>query len=1221
LDGLDEIAPNYTDPVLQLMKTLQNLPIKKVIISTRPELGEKLESKFNKERFNLLPFTRKEQEIFLVNCWKNTSETTEVELQKFSSQLLDAINETMEDEEFTGTPLTTKLISEVYKEQTQLGIQSDKIGVATNLYELYEKFVEEKIRINNEEKIKLVTSNVQAKRLIETDKNLLMVACQKLSLPILFSPEELMKFPKNDYSKLIEKEFLMVLKYGLISGQLGSEKFIHKTFAEFLALLYLIRRLNQEDIFLFSIRVVLLEKRFQVIRKMFDSILKDPSEEFGLDIFISVFSAISQVEEFPQIFDVACSEGNSKTIDFLFFSLVKEFLDPQEVTKFQKFLTDKTSAILQYFKSSNEFDILQKISKKFGIRIVKGIIQTKFECEDGAKTDLLSFALLDGEKLVNLLKNFKENLLLDSEFISFCFFHADESGLCFIQKVLNSKSSKQKVEACKEFLEIQKSGKVDATSILNHFRDHFNNSDPENSLLLDALKVEDFEAFKMLVEFVDDLSIFPRVFSKLLQFYLNKFGDQFNVLQLLRESLSPGPVKSNQFESCLESIKILVDHFSEDSRSLLQVLLARNESGGNFLATILDPSTTEDQFNFHIRSLQDIKKLLDFEIFKKLVLNLFDELISPSHTKVFLNFEEARVIEFLDVLGLDLAQELVVPENRNISQSQDHNLIKNFYRSVLNYFDAKIGQKTSSFEQLKFKAFRQLSIDYNFASFIKLKKKQDNLNHILIDLEIFRESSDGFRFVNDRDVQVFGLAKFREVLKEAEGFKATFEFPENTEIETLAEFLCLSAVAFTSEENPENLKKVREMDQGLIQISLLARNSIGQSFFHFLVDSGFQNSLMIEFLDFLKVHFGSDFVGEILKLKNNAGLTFWSHAFANKNISSLKEIKFGEFLEEILNKLCEKRTDFVNLKKLASDLIFGRENFERNFHEELVAIGDLAKVDGEVKFSDPCFLNYFALEEFHKYLKKIHQKEETFKFCGKLWNDRENFSELCWLIEKLFAQNLEATKKALDNFAWGGEKNEAAFFLSLDILIIELKTGKNLLFEQDEDKTTFLHKFCWYDYNWSEESVKKLFNKLKELKKFLPEKIFKDFLKLRDGVFGWTFLQWIESFKKFEIPFNFLCSELGLDFVRDFFLLSGNEFLLIQGSISEITKILNLFKINFGEVFVKTFLMRKNTINENFLLRYSDYSDPENSSDLLKLFDLIFSICGADLELFNDLFY
>jgi hypothetical protein len=39
------------------------------------------------------------------------------------------------------------------------------------------------------------------------------------------------------------------------------------------------------------------------------------------------------------------------------------------------------------------------------------------------------------------------------------------------------------------------------------------------------------------------------------------------------------------------------------------------------------------------------------------------------------------------------------------------------------------------------------------------------------------------------------------------------------------------------------------------------------------------------------------------------------------------------------------------------------------------------------------------------------------------------------------------------------------------------------------------------------------------------------------------------------------------------------------------------------------------------LSHYYVYSDPVKSSDLLKLLDLIFSIFGADLELFKDLFY
>jgi hypothetical protein len=95
--------------------------------------------------------------------------------------------------------------------------------------------------------------------------------------------------------------------------------------------------------------------------------------------------------------------------------------------------------------------------------------------------------------------------------------------------------------------------------------------------------------------------------------------------------------------------------------------------------------------------------------------------------------------------------------------------------------------------------------------------------------------------------------------------------------------------------------------------------------------------------------------------------------------------------------------------------------------------------------------------------------------------------------------------------------------------------------------------------------------------------------------------------------------------VQDFLLsksISGDSLNCFKGSITDFTQVINLFKNNFDKKFVKKFLMQKNNRDENFLLsRYFVYSKPENSSDLLKLLDLIFSIFGADLELFNDLFY
>jgi hypothetical protein len=148
LDGLDEIAPNYTEPVMNLIGNLIKLPIRKVIVSTRPELGDRLEREFQKLRCEILPFTSDEQETFLVSFWKGASGyLKESELQIFSKKLLHSINETVSDSDFTGTPLTTKLIGEIYNDQAVSGIGSDKIEGASNLFDLFNKLLKEKVEI------------------------------------------------------------------------------------------------------------------------------------------------------------------------------------------------------------------------------------------------------------------------------------------------------------------------------------------------------------------------------------------------------------------------------------------------------------------------------------------------------------------------------------------------------------------------------------------------------------------------------------------------------------------------------------------------------------------------------------------------------------------------------------------------------------------------------------------------------------------------------------------------------------------------------------------------------------------------------------------------------------------------------------------------------------------------------------------------------------------
>jgi hypothetical protein len=84
----------------------------------------------------------------------------------------------------------------------------------------------------------------------------------------------------------------------------------------------------------------------------------------------------------------------------------------------------------------------------------------------------------------------------------------------------------------------------------------------------------------------------------------------------------------------------------------------------------------------------------------------------------------------------------------------------------------------------------------------------------------------------------------------------------------------------------------------------------------------------------------------------------------------------------------------------------------------------------------------------------------------------------------------------------------------------------------------------------------------------------------------------------------------------------GNSLWGIKRSIENFTKVLNLLKNNLDKKIIRKILILKNNENQNFLTNSdSDYLNPEYSTDLIGLFELIFSIFGADLQLFDELFY
>jgi hypothetical protein len=88
LDGVDEIAPHYTDAVTDMLKRLMKMNIARIIISTRIELENSLENLTEKIHHCLSKFSENDQKTYLLNFWKTS---TNSENTSFLSEVADVV--------------------------------------------------------------------------------------------------------------------------------------------------------------------------------------------------------------------------------------------------------------------------------------------------------------------------------------------------------------------------------------------------------------------------------------------------------------------------------------------------------------------------------------------------------------------------------------------------------------------------------------------------------------------------------------------------------------------------------------------------------------------------------------------------------------------------------------------------------------------------------------------------------------------------------------------------------------------------------------------------------------------------------------------------------------------------------------------------------------------------------------------------------------------------
>ncbi len=339
VDGFDEISPYYTKLTIDIIKNLLTRNLKKLIVSSRPELEDELfKTAFpqDKQKIQIHPLTKEQQEKFVTNFWRENFKRLnktydESYLKDFSSTVLESIRK-VADEDFVGTPIITKLIAEVYESHAENNLKLNDVSEITNLFDLLNKFLDKKISINFKEKMGSDTSKPQIITKMHKANAMLRELCKKLSLSKFLTSEELQGLPSECYKDLAEEEIENIRTYGLI--HFDARDFVHKIYAEFFALLYFLDHLLKMNEFNISqsilncfTNVILCEIKFQVIRVMFESILRNSSKDFNYDtISTCLKSTQSACDSSKSALIVALQEGNFKTVE-LFLDYLSHFSD------------------------------------------------------------------------------------------------------------------------------------------------------------------------------------------------------------------------------------------------------------------------------------------------------------------------------------------------------------------------------------------------------------------------------------------------------------------------------------------------------------------------------------------------------------------------------------------------------------------------------------------------------------------------------------------------------------------------------------------------------------------------------------------------------------------------------------------------------------------------------------------------------------------------------
>lgn len=334
-DGFDEVNSKDFQLAYDCLKHfLRSRKNTRIWVSTRPHMRDALEKYLCVLGYNIVPFTKSDQEHFLERYWTRKTGLLLIQqkLRIFAQRCLEALKAQLNsrDEDIAGVPLQCMLIAEAFENEAHdyasCDDEADLKIYAKSVIDLYDILIQNKFK-----KLQL-TWEPEGQGM--PDVNRINLAHTYLAFKLIF-PNCINIFHRISFLDKDHPPLKILLKVGIVEeGSTGEVRFIHRTFAEYFIAWFIKESLSTEwskDMTIFLISQVLDSSHFKnqiqlnpkdhlkiqsrefsypVVCYFLDGLLRDIKQE-SVNHLQTFFNPIAEKEALVKYLLFACIQSDS----------------------------------------------------------------------------------------------------------------------------------------------------------------------------------------------------------------------------------------------------------------------------------------------------------------------------------------------------------------------------------------------------------------------------------------------------------------------------------------------------------------------------------------------------------------------------------------------------------------------------------------------------------------------------------------------------------------------------------------------------------------------------------------------------------------------------------------------------------------------------------------------------------------------------------------------